>query len=120
MHNAYFERSNPLLFFGLPTSDIEDMGNHYAMRFQRAVLQEWKEDVPWAAAGQVTVANGGDIAKELGHLPETSLLAEDEPSSSERGEGEGGEGEESGYALALNETWSEMCDCSNEYTCGLI
>lgn len=49
------------------------MGNHYAIRLQRAVLQEWKEDVPWASAGEVTIANGGDIAKELGGLPSAAL-----------------------------------------------
>ena len=76
IRNAYFQVSDPLLFFGLPSSGIEDMGNHYAIRMQRGVLQEWKENVPWAAAGEVTVANGGDIAKELGHLPQTSLLPE--------------------------------------------
>ena len=66
---AYFAASEPLTFFGLPTSEVQDMGNHYAIRLQRVVLQEWKEAVPWAAAGQVTIANGGDIAKELGFLP---------------------------------------------------
>jgi hypothetical protein len=33
------------------------------------VLQQWKQDVPWAKAGQVTVALGGDIAKEVGLVP---------------------------------------------------
>jgi len=69
LHAAYFAASDPLTFYGLPTSEVEDMGNHYAIRLQRAVLQEWKEDVPWASVGQVTIANGGDIAKELGALP---------------------------------------------------
>jgi hypothetical protein len=71
--------SDPLTFFGLPTSEVEDMGNHYAIRLQRAVLQEWKENVPWARAGQVTVANGGDIAKELGHFPPSVLAVEIAP-----------------------------------------
>ncbi len=73
LRTAYFSVRDPLLFFGLPTSEVKDMGNHYAIRLQRAVLQEWKETVPWARAGQVTVANGGDIAKELGHLPAFAL-----------------------------------------------
>jgi hypothetical protein len=38
------------------------------------VFQEWKEDVPWAKAGQVTVALGGDIAKEAGILPSPEAL----------------------------------------------
>lgn len=74
LRTAYFSVSDPILFYGLPTSEVEDMGNHYAVRTQRAVLQEWKEDVPWASAGQVTVANGGDIAKELGGLPAAALV----------------------------------------------
>src|SRR5687768_5423637 len=60
----------PLEMNGLPTSQVQDMGNHYALRAQRAVFQEWKEDVPWARRGQVTVALGGDIAKEAGVLPQ--------------------------------------------------
>ncbi len=73
LRSTYFASPDPLTFFGLPTSEIEDMGNHYAIRLQRAVLQEWKETVPWARAGQVTIANGGDIAKELGLIPTTAL-----------------------------------------------
>lgn len=69
MRSTYFAASDPLTFFGLPTSEVMDMGNHYAVRLQRAVLQEWKEAVPWARAGQVTIANGGDIAKEMGLIP---------------------------------------------------
>jgi hypothetical protein len=58
---------------GLPTSRVVDMGNHFAVRTQRAVLQEWKEDVPWAKAGQVTLANVGDLAKEAGLIPAPAL-----------------------------------------------
>lgn len=81
LEDAYFSVSDPILFYGLPTSEVEDMGNHYAIRLQRAVLQEWKEDVPWASAGEVTVANGGDIAKELGGLPADALVPEAAPST---------------------------------------
>jgi sortase (surface protein transpeptidase) len=73
LRSTYFASPDPLTFFGLPTSEIEDMGNHYAIRLQRAVLQEWKETVPWARAGQVTIANGGDIAKEMGLIPASAL-----------------------------------------------
>lgn len=71
---AYFAVSDPLTFYGLPTSEIVDMDSHYAIRLQRTVLQEWKEEVPWAKVGEVTIANGGDIAKELGELPAKALL----------------------------------------------
>ena len=59
----YYAAPDPLLLYGLPTSRVEDMGNHYAIRTQRTVFQQWKEDVPWAKAGEVTIANGGDIVK---------------------------------------------------------
>lgn len=73
LRSSYFASPDPLTFFGLPTSEVEDMGNHYAIRLQRAVLQEWKESVPWARAGQVTIANGGEIAKEMGLIPASAL-----------------------------------------------
>jgi hypothetical protein len=66
----YFSAAtDPMLIYGLPVSDVTDMGNHYALRAQRAVFQQWKEDVPWARAGEVTVALGGSIAVEAGALP---------------------------------------------------
>lgn len=79
--NAYLASSDPLTFYGLPTSEVSDMGNHYAIRLQRSVLQEWKEDVPWARAGEVTIANGGDIAKALGGIPNGPLQPESGGSS---------------------------------------
>src|SRR5205814_2295084 len=54
---------------GLPTSPVVDVGNNFALRAQRVVLQEWKVDVPWAKAGEVTLALGGDIYKESGLIP---------------------------------------------------
>lgn len=59
---------------GLPTSGVADMGNHFALRAQRGVFQQWKEDTPWAREGEVTVALGGDIAKESGLLPDPDAL----------------------------------------------
>lgn len=73
----YFSvRGDPRAFNGLPVSTATDMGNHYALRTQRAVLQEWKEDVPWARKGQVTVALGGSLAREAGLIPEAALRPE--------------------------------------------
>jgi hypothetical protein len=43
------------------------------------VFQRWKVDVPWAKAGQVTVANGGDLAKEAEILPSDVLAPESAP-----------------------------------------
>ncbi|MGB0385971.1 MAG: glycosyl hydrolase [Ardenticatenaceae bacterium] len=76
IRDAYFSVPNPLNVFGLPASQVTDMDNHYALRTQRAVFQQWKQDVPWANAGQVTIANGGDIAKELGWLSPDYLQPE--------------------------------------------
>jgi N-acetylmuramoyl-L-alanine amidase len=69
----YMAVRDPIALFGLPASRVEDMGNHYAVRLQRALIQHWKVDVPWAKAGQTTVANGGDIAKEAGLFPAEAL-----------------------------------------------
>lgn len=80
MRAFYFSFDDPVLRFGLPTSQVEDFGPVLVIRLQRAVLQQWKVDVPWASAGQVVVANGGDIAKEVGFLPSTAILPE--PSAS--------------------------------------
>jgi hypothetical protein len=54
--------------FGLPVG-IHDYGSVVSVRLQRATLQLWQIDVPWAAAGSVVVGNGGDIGKEAGLWP---------------------------------------------------
>lgn len=68
---------DPVMMNGLPTSRVTDMGNHYALRAQRVAFQQWKENVPWARAGEVTVALGGSIAAEAGLLPQEALVAHD-------------------------------------------
>jgi N-acetylmuramoyl-L-alanine amidase len=65
---------DPVQANGLPVSDVVDFGDVLVLRCQRVVLQQWKVDVPWARAGQVTVALGGDIAKEMGILPDQEAL----------------------------------------------
>lgn len=65
---------DPIQANGLPMSDVTDMGDALVLRAQRVVLQQWKKDVPWAKAGEVTVALGGDIAKEAGVLPAPEAL----------------------------------------------
>ncbi|MGE5618305.1 MAG: hypothetical protein ACM3US_03515 [Sphingomonadaceae bacterium] len=76
---ARFEADpDPLAHYGLPIS-LQDMGNAVVLRAQRAVFQRWKEDVPWAKAGEITVANGGDIAKEAGLLPLDATVPESPP-----------------------------------------
>ena len=60
---------DPVTMNGLPTTDVVDMGNNYVLRAQRVVIQQWKEDVPWAKKGEVTFGLGGAIALEAGLLP---------------------------------------------------
>lgn len=63
---AFFSVPDPLQLNGLPTTPVTDMGDAYVLRAQRKIFQQWKKDVPWAKKGQVTVALGGDLAKETG------------------------------------------------------
>ena len=68
---AYMADADYLDHFGLPMA-IADEGNVVVVRCQRVVFQLWKQDVPWAKAGQVTVALGGDIAKQAGLVPQAA------------------------------------------------
>jgi hypothetical protein len=76
---------DPIQANGLPTSAVTDMGNHLALRAQRVEFQLWKQDVPWAKAGTVTVALGGDIAKEAGILPDAGALQPGTPDELAKG-----------------------------------
>lgn len=69
LDERYQAATDPLDLYGLPTSPVVDVGPMYVIRLQRAVLQEWKTAQPWARAGEVTVANAGDVAKEAGLFP---------------------------------------------------
>ena len=73
---AYHAVPDPLRYFGLPTSSVHTYPGLRTIRMQRGVLQLWTEDVPWASAGQVTIANGGDLAKQLGMFPATAITPE--------------------------------------------
>ena len=70
----YAAVGDPIQANGLPVSDAVDMGDALVLRAQRVVFQQWKKDVPWAKQGEVTVALGGDIAKEAGVLPDANAL----------------------------------------------
>ncbi len=48
---------------------IKDYGHVVVVRGQRAAFQYWQQDVPWAAAGTVTIVLGGGLAKEAGLFP---------------------------------------------------
>jgi hypothetical protein len=64
---------DPAATYGLPTSAVHDVGAFYVVRFQGGALQEWKQEVPWARAGDVTAANIGEIAVALGVFPDQAL-----------------------------------------------
>lgn len=70
----YYNGTNPaaaILYNGLPTSQITNAGPFQIIRDQRDVIQRWTVDSPASGvhAGDVTVVNGGDIAKKLGLVP---------------------------------------------------
>ncbi|HEY8744938.1 MAG TPA: G1 family glutamic endopeptidase [Chloroflexota bacterium] len=81
---AYFAAADPITLYGLPMSPptLEANGNVVVVRLQRAVLQQWLSNQPWATAGQVTIANAGDIAKTAGLLPASSLTPQAPPAPS--------------------------------------
>jgi hypothetical protein len=64
----YVSSPDALDRFGLPVA-VSDYGSVVSVRLQRATLQLWQLDMPWAAAGSVVVGNGGDLGKEAGLWP---------------------------------------------------
>ena len=79
--NPGFQRTydsvpDSLASFGLPTSPITDEGASYTIRLQRAAMQLWKSDQPWARANTVTLVNAGDLAKENGMIPSDAMKPE--------------------------------------------
>jgi uncharacterized protein YkwD len=74
LREAYFAVDDPLRWYGLPTSQIVTYDHVHSIRLQRAVLHQWLTDLPWAKAGEVTVANGGDLARGAGTFPAEALV----------------------------------------------
>ena len=72
---VYNSDPQPIDHYGLPVA-YADMGNSFVIRAQRATFQYWKENVPWAEKGSVTVANGGDLAKESALWPDAAVVPE--------------------------------------------
>lgn len=72
LQDAYFSADDPITRYGLPMS-VKEYRIVVSFRCQRAVLQQWKVDTPWAQAGQVVVANGGDVAKLASLVPQDAL-----------------------------------------------
>lgn len=68
LKEAYLSDPNWLETYGLPLA-VKDYGPFVTVRMQRATMQLWKVDMPWAAAGTVVLGNGADVAKLVGMWP---------------------------------------------------
>ncbi len=68
----YGQVGDPVTMNGLPMG-VQEFPNAVVVRAQRKVFQQWKTAQPWAAAGQVTVSNGGDLGKEAGLYPQDAI-----------------------------------------------
>ena len=65
----YYAAAEPLRHYGLPTSRVVEYPNVSMLRTQKVVFQHWKEDVPFAKAGEVTIVNGGYAARRYDFFP---------------------------------------------------
>lgn len=79
LQRAYFAVPDPLTVYGLPMTTPVEEGDVVVVRTQRAALQLWEQDEPWAHAGDVTVANGGDLARGFGLFPAAGLKPDPQP-----------------------------------------
>jgi hypothetical protein len=71
--DAYENDPDAVERYGLPVA-VDNYGAVVVVRAQRATLQLWLDDRPWAAAGTVVVGNAGDLAKESGLWPMAALV----------------------------------------------
>ena len=65
----YYAAAEPLRHYGLPTSRVVEYPNVSMLRTQKVVFQHWKEDVPFAKAGEVTIVNAGYSARRYNFFP---------------------------------------------------
>lgn len=80
----YAAAAHPLDLYGLPMSPVEDFGPFSAVRFQRAVFQQYRVATAYARPGDVLVVNGGDVAKQYGLVPEWAMSPYGVPRWSDR------------------------------------
>ncbi len=76
---VYMADPDPVRAHGLPTTGIVDIGPALVVRNQRDAIQQWTVNTPFANAGDVTIVNGGDIAKEAGLVPQGAATPEAAP-----------------------------------------
>ncbi len=75
----YWDSYDPIGEHGLPVSQVEDMGRAYVIRNQRDAIQQWKNDEEWARAGEITMVDGGSIARDFGLVPQEAAELEYPP-----------------------------------------
>lgn len=78
IRERYYANPRHIEHYGLPMS-YRDYEEVFVIRAQRVVFQKWKVDTSFAQAGQVTIANGGDVAKEAGLFPAEALKSVPSP-----------------------------------------
>jgi hypothetical protein len=78
LRERFLEDPRWLEHHGLPVATAE-YPHSVVVRAQRATFQYWKETMPWARQGEVTVANAGDLAKEAGVWPWLAVTPENAP-----------------------------------------
>jgi glucose/arabinose dehydrogenase len=76
---AYLADRDAVTVNGLPVAPIQRLGDALVLRAQRKVFQKWLVNTPFAAAGQVVVANSGDVAKEAGLYPAAAITPRPPP-----------------------------------------
>lgn len=75
----YFSVADPELLYGLPMAPVLDLGSVEVLRAQRVIIQHWKVATPWSNPGDVLIANGGDVAKDLGLFDASVLVPQAAP-----------------------------------------
>jgi hypothetical protein len=71
-----------LTLFGLPTSAPVAVNEHVTtIRMQRTALHLWHSDGPWGKAGDVSVANAGEIALKAGLFDSAPTTPEAPPAN---------------------------------------
>jgi len=70
--DLYQHTPDALSFFGLPTSPAYDAGGAIVVRFQRAVMQQWLHDTPYALQGKVTLADTAYLAMQANVFGDSS------------------------------------------------
>ncbi|MHB8620066.1 MAG: hypothetical protein ACYDAG_10950 [Chloroflexota bacterium] len=76
---AYFAMNDPVNMYGLPTSSWLETPLSSVMRFENVVIEQWRQELPWAQPGQVQLANGGQILKDSGILGQAPFVPQPAP-----------------------------------------